>query len=261
VKDVSIIQKTRIFKRHQILCDNYFDNKKAIPILPNDKDKILKFKNIHKTIRIPLVYYADLEAVLKMLNHKRLKARHEACAYSFLGLSSFYNNFKKYTGTSAKDTMNNFVKTLLDEGKKLNELFLERLKEFNKPQLNKDDLLKFVQSEKCHFCKKEFTEADKKVRDHCHITGEFRGAAHQSCNLNVRTSLKIPVFFHNGSGYDFKHFIRKLYKIDRNIKIISQTEEKYFSITVRVEGTNIQFEFKDSIKFLLKSIDKSAKVL
>ncbi len=36
-----------------------------------------------------------------------------------------------------------------------------------------------------------------------------------------------------------KHFIRKLYKIDRNIKIISQTEEKYFSITVKVEGTNI----------------------
>jgi uncharacterized protein YjcR len=98
VKDVSIIQKTRIFKRHQILCDNYFDNEKAIPILPNDKDKILKFKNIHKTIRIPLVYYADLEAVLKKLNHKRLKSRHEACAYSFLEISSFYNSFKKYTG-------------------------------------------------------------------------------------------------------------------------------------------------------------------
>jgi hypothetical protein len=48
-----------------------------------------------------LVYYAYLEAVLKKLNHKRLKARHEACAYSFFGLSSFYKNFKKYTGTSA----------------------------------------------------------------------------------------------------------------------------------------------------------------
>jgi hypothetical protein len=80
----------------------------------------------------------------------------------------------------------------------------------------------------------------KKVRDHCHITGEFRGAAHQSCNLNVRTSLKIPVFLHNGSGYDFKHFIRKLHKNDKNLRIISQTEEKHFSITVRVEGTNIQ---------------------
>jgi hypothetical protein len=241
-----------VFRRHQTLCDNYFDNEKAIPILPKFKDIILKFKNIHKTVRVPLVYYADLEAVLRKLDYKRLKARHEACAYSFLGLSSFYNNFKKYTGTSAKDTMNNFVRTLIKEGQKLNELLLERLEKFKKPKLNKDDLLKFEKSEKCHFCKKEFSEVDIKVRDHCHITGEFRGATHQSCNLNVRTSLKIPVFFHNGSGYDFKHFIRKLYKIDRNIKIISQTEEKYFSITVGVEGTNIQFEFKDSLKFLLK---------
>ncbi len=86
-------RKHRNIQRHQILCDNYFVNEKAIPILPNDKDKILKFKNIHKTIRIPLVYYADLEAVLKKLNHKILKARHEACAYSFFGLSSFYKNF------------------------------------------------------------------------------------------------------------------------------------------------------------------------
>jgi hypothetical protein len=254
-------ENIEVFKRHQIQCDNYFDNEKAIPILPKVEDNILKFKNEHKTIKVLLVYYADLEAVLRKLDHKRLKARHEACSYSFLGVSSFYNNLKKYTSTSAKDTMNNFVQTLIEEGRKLNELLLKRLEEFKKPRLNNDDLLKFEKAEQCHFCKKAFTETNIKVRDHCHITGKFRGAAHQSCNLNVRTSLKIPVFFHNGSGYDFKHFIRKLYKIDRNIKIISQTQEKYFSITARVEGTNIQFEFKESLKFLLKSIDKSAKVL
>jgi hypothetical protein len=84
-----------VFRRHQTLCDNYFDNDKAIPILPKFKDNTLKFKNIHKTNRVPLVYYADLEAVLRKLDHKRLKARHEACTYSFLGVSSFYNNFKK----------------------------------------------------------------------------------------------------------------------------------------------------------------------
>ncbi len=73
-----------------------------------------------------MVYYADLEAILRKLDHQRLKTRHEACAYSFLGVSSFLaNNFKKYTGTSAKDTMNNFVKTLTEEGRKLNELLLD----------------------------------------------------------------------------------------------------------------------------------------
>jgi hypothetical protein len=106
--------------------------------------------------------------------------------------------------------MNNFVQTLTEEGQKLNELLLKRLEEFKKPRPNNDDSLKFEKEEKCHFCSKEFTEDDIKVRDHCHITGKFRGAAHLSCNLKVRTSLKIPVFFHNGSGYDFKHFVWKL---------------------------------------------------
>jgi hypothetical protein len=36
------------------------------------------------------VYYADLEAILKKLNNKRLKARHEACAYSFFGHESSF---------------------------------------------------------------------------------------------------------------------------------------------------------------------------
>ena len=38
---------------------------------------------------------------------------------------------------------------------------------------------------------------DCKVRDHCHLSGEYRGAAHASCNLKVRTNYKIPVFFYN----------------------------------------------------------------
>ncbi len=72
-----------VFRKHQTLCENYFDNEEAIPIFPKFKDNILKFKNIYKTVRVPLVYYADLEAVLRKLDHKRLKARHETCAYSF----------------------------------------------------------------------------------------------------------------------------------------------------------------------------------
>jgi hypothetical protein len=132
----------------------------------------------------------------------------------------------------------------------LNELHLKRMKEFKKPRLSKDDWYKFIDAEKCHFCRKEFTDKDAqlgslstdiKVRDHCHIIGDLRGADHQSCNLKVRTSLKIPVFFHNGFGCDFKHFVRKLYKFDRNLRIISQTEEKYFSITVKASETNISF--------------------
>ena len=42
---------------------------------------------------------------------------------------------------------------------------------------------------------------DNKVRDHCHITGKYRGTAHWSCNINLKMSKKLPVIFHNLRGY------------------------------------------------------------
>ena len=69
----------------------------------------------------------------------------------------------------------------------------------------------------CHICKKEFCTNEnednefrqyKKVRDHCHFTGKFRGAAHSICNLKHKLPKEIPVSFHNGSTYDW-HFITK----------------------------------------------------
>ncbi len=174
-----------------------------------------------------MVNYADLEAILRKLNHKKLRSRHEACAYSFsaIGSKKFYNSFKIYTGKSAKDTMNHFIQTLKEEGQNLSQILKERLEKFKYHVLSlKEEEEEFQNVNVCHICKKKFSKSDIKVRDHCHITGKFRGVAHQTCNLRVRICLKIPVFFHNGSGYDFKHFIRKLliYKIDKNLRVLSQ---------------------------------------
>ena len=73
----------------------------------------------------------------------------------------------------------------------------------------------------CYICKKEFStnENDKnvfklyhKVKDHCHYTGKFRGAAHSIYNLRYKTPNEIPVVFHNGSTYDYHFIINKLAK-------------------------------------------------
>ena len=66
----------------------------------------------------------------------------------------------------------------------------------------------------CYICKEKFENKyskDKKqckVKDHCHYTGEYRGAAHSICNLKYYVPKNIPIAFHKGSNYDY-HFIIK----------------------------------------------------
>ena len=72
--------------------------------------------------------------------------------------------------------------------------------------MTKEDKIKLKKTDSCHICNKKYTDKDMKVRDHCHITGKFRGSAHQDSNLNCKLTDKIPVIFHNLRGYD-SHFI------------------------------------------------------
>ena len=71
------------------------------------------------------------------------------------------------------------------------------------------------EQEICYISKKEFDKSNKKyykVRDHCHYTGKYRGAAHNICNLKYKIPKEIPVVFHNGSTYDYHFIIKELVK-------------------------------------------------
>ena len=102
---------------------------------------------------------------------------------------------------------------------------------------------KFCEKQKvCYICKKEFStdENDKyvfklhrKVRDHCHYTGKFRGAAHSICNLRYKTPKEIPVVFHNGSTYDYHFKINKLAKeFYGRLECLGENTEKYITFSV-----------------------------
>jgi hypothetical protein len=109
----------------------------------------------------------------------------------------------------------------------------------------------FAAARECYICNKSFKETgtkkgDAKVRDHDHISGDYRGAAHSRCNLLKRRQRKIPVFFHNLRGYDEHLLIPALGKHkERHLKIIGQTMEKYMLIEF---GHHLVF--KDTLQFL-----------
>ena len=90
----------------------------------------------------------------------------------------------------------------------------------------------------CHICKKGFStdKNDKKhhkVRDHCHYTGKFRGAAHSICNLRYKTPKEIPIVFHNGSKYDYHFIIKQLAnEFKGQFKCLGETSEKYMTFSV-----------------------------
>ena len=93
-----------------------------------------------------------------------------------------------------------FIKSILKEHKYCKKIMKDQ---FNKNLImtEKEEYL-FQQSNICWICKKLIDNEDEKVRDHCHITGKFRGSAHWDCNINFQLTKKIPVIFHNLKGYD-----------------------------------------------------------
>ena len=77
----------------------------------------------------------------------------------------------------------------------------------------------------------------QKVRDHCHFTGIFRGAAHGIRNLTYRVPHEIPVKFHNGSNYDYHHINKELAEEFKksDFECLAEYSEKYISFSVPIK--------------------------
>ena len=92
--------------------------------------------------------------------------------------------------------------------------------------------------------------------DHCHITGKYRGAAHWSCNINLKISKKVTVIFHNLKGYDSHIIFKELSKFNCKISVIPNGLEKYMSFTL-----NKKLVFIDSMLFMNSNLDRLVKNL
>ena len=113
---------------------------------------------------------------------------------------------------------------------------------------------RFQLSNSCWIRDKLFDVGDDKVKDHCHITGKYRGAAHWSCNINLKLSKEIPVTFHNLRGYDTHLKIKEIGKFDVKVSVIPNGLEKYMDFTF-----NRNLVFIDSMQFMNSSLDSLVK--
>ena len=139
--------------------------------------------------------------------------------------------------------------------------------------LTKKQWKRYEKATRCHICYRLFNSKDlryNKIRDHCHYTGRYRGAAHSLCNLRYRIPSYIPLAFHNLSAH---LFIKELGKDLRDMEVIAKDKEDYISFSVRVpvdsfideEGQEkeklMELRFIDSFKFMASNLDSLTKNL
>ena len=119
----------------------------------------------------------------------------------------------------------------------------------------------FRQATLCSICNKKFEPDEDKVRDRCHFTGKYRGAAHVKCNLDHSFGyFKIPIFYHNLRNYDAHLIIAKAkeqnIELNQNkrIDVIAQNSEQFITFSFGA------CQFKDSFAFLTASLDKLVRL-
>ena len=183
---------------------------------------------------------------LIVVNQIQEYQKHELSGYCLYlkGLDGINDNYKP------------IVYTKKSEDENISEKFIKHLKIIThsiyrkyylnpKPlKLTPEEERDFKSAKVCHICEQELLAFEKtgeifKVRDHCHFTGKYRGAAHNQCNLKCRKPLILPVVFHNLQGYDSHLFINNLLKFQEIYPVFLQLKKSIFHFLKELKLVNI----------------------
>ena len=231
-------------------------------ILPPRPGATLFFKNYERKFKMHFVGFFDFESA-----HHKPKFSCEKCAISdgndckhstsvcaiqkpitvsYLILNTNTNEIMHKMTYTGEDCVEVFLNELLTIETEFDEYFNEIIPMQDTPETEMTYLLQ----EKCHICEKML--ADDRVRDHCHITGKFLGAAHNHCNLNRQEKKQIPMFCHNLTGYDGHFLLQKLGGDERIKKLnaLPYNTEKFRTIELN------SYLFLDSLSFLNASLNE-----
>ena len=281
-------------KKHLQICSQKEAVRRCLP-QPKEKEgefqKPLLFfcdKKLQRSSRVPFTFYADFEALTAKIDTcqpKPLKSsytlpyqKHVPVSFSFhLQCSDEIAQYVRennitipqhcsqtfVASTEYEDVAQKFVDSIEKAVVEIYNLFLKD----ERPIIITEEVeQKFNIATRCHICGKGGFSKDSKneyskVKDHCHITGRFRGAAHKKCNRFYQTPKFITIVFHNLSNYDCHLFIQKL---GGEIKCIPNNEERYISFSKILkfdDGKSFEMRFIDSFRFMSSSLDDLVKNL
>lgn len=144
-----------------------------------------------KELKFPFVIYADFETLAKKCGDPNKFQEHSPLSYGYVVVDQegkiVHNEFDR----GNKFARENFLKSLI-----LKKIELMSILNTNQPcVMSEIEEFQFQSSNYSRICSKLLRS--ERVRDHCHISGKFRGAAHADCNLKYQVPKKIPEVFHN----------------------------------------------------------------
>ncbi|KYN08011.1 hypothetical protein ALC62_01000 [Cyphomyrmex costatus] len=237
--------------------------------LPSEDNKWLEFKNHCRKERVPFVVYADLECALEKTDKEPTSSTYTYQHHNVFSIGYYvYCSYDSSPSGYRFHRDNNCISWFADELKNLAHSVQSVISTNVAMDFTQDDWRKFNSTTHCHVCEKPFAKDDKRARDHCHLTGRYRGPAHSNCNLNYKDSRCIPVVFHNLTGYDAHFIIKEIATAyEGRVDLLPITKEKYISFTKHVDDTIddkkncIQLRFIDSYRFLASSLDKLSSFL
>ena len=243
-------------RKHEQCCLNFQTQRTIYP----REDSFISFKNFYKKFKVKYCGFFDLESCLAPniapcttcptgeCRHKTVVDNEQkpiTYSYVIVDVDGNVVHQKTYTGI---DCVQHFLNELLDIEEQLLENLSANISMTITPQQQSD----FMCADICHICEQPLTDAEEnpRVRDHCHMTGDYLGAAHQSCNLKRRECKFIPFFAHNFTAYD-SHFLLQCLKRDDRIKKVTAlplNSEKFRTIQIN------SYRFLDSLSFLNASL-------
>ena len=244
------------FKNHKCDVNESDDFKTTIEYLPVGQTMKTTIEQQKKQLMAPFIVYADFESTLQKTSDQNKFQKHVANSYAAKVVCSFDDALSYplhlFRGENPTKNLIEWLLTIKDDtNRTMNKL---RTK-YKTPNLTEDEETSFLLETKCYLCKKQYTSESLPVRDHCHLTGKYRGSACNNCNLNY-TNIKngrnpdLVIVFHNLRSYDGHFIIKEAAQYTDNIRVIAQSFEKY--MTINFAG----LKFIDSFLFLSSSIEK-----